>query len=90
MTITKDTAFETFASIAAQIFSDGVINWGRVVALFYFGYKMVVKVLFDGGLLKTIIKWILRFIAERLVQWIAQAGGWVSLIRLILALEYML
>ena len=84
VTITKDTAFETFASIAAQIFSDGVINWGRVVALFYFGYKMVVKVLFDGGLLKTIIKWILRFIGERLVQWIAQAGGWVSWMKLTL------
>eukprot|EP00112_Aurelia_sp_Birch-Aquarium-sp1_P015635 Seg3488.1 transcript_id=Seg3488.1/GoldUCD/mRNA.D3Y31 product="Apoptosis regulator BAX" protein_id=Seg3488.1/GoldUCD/D3Y31 len=78
VTITKDTAFETFASIAAQIFSDGVINWGRVVALFYFGYKMVIKVLFDGGLLKTVIKWILRFISERLVQWIAQAGGWAA------------
>ena len=35
---------ETFYQIAREIFSDGVYNWGRIVALFYFGYKMVLKV----------------------------------------------
>ena len=80
MTLSKETAFETFASIAADIFSDGKINWGRVVAVIYFGYRMAVKVLFEGGFLKTIIKWIIKFIYERLAQWIVQSGGWVSII----------
>jgi hypothetical protein len=35
---------ETFYHIAREIFSDGNYNWGRIVALFYFGYKMVLKV----------------------------------------------
>jgi len=30
--------------VAQEIFSDGVYNWGRVVALFYFGFKLVVQV----------------------------------------------
>ena len=78
LTITMDNVYETFASIAAEIFRDGVINWGRIVTLLYLGYKLGLKLLFEGGLLKTIIKWILRFISEKLVTWIAQFGGWVS------------
>eukprot|EP00794_Sanderia_malayensis_P018057 gene18057-19866_t len=78
MPISKETAFETFASVAQQIFGDGVINWGRVVALLYFGYRLVVRVLCDGKLLMKIVKWVLQFISERLVKWIMQEGGWVS------------
>ena len=77
MTVTKDSAFGTFASVAGQIFSDGVINWGRVVTLLYFAYKLVVRVLFDGQLLMKIIKWVLQFISEKLVWWIVKEGGWV-------------
>ena len=80
ITITTDTAFDTFASIASEIFRDGVINWGRIVTLIYLGYRMAVKVLFEGGLMKTIIKWIVQFIAERLVNWIVNAGGWASIL----------
>lgn len=35
---------ETFSQVAYEIFSDGVYNWGRVVTLFYFAYKMIVRV----------------------------------------------
>ncbi|XP_065070559.1 apoptosis regulator BAX-like [Rhopilema esculentum] len=76
LTVTMDNVYETFASIASEIFRDGVINWGRIVTLLYLGYKLGLKLLFEGGLLKTIIKWILRFISEKLVTWIAQFGGW--------------
>ena len=78
ITITRDTAFETFASIASEVFRDGVINWGRIVSLIYLGYRLAVKVLFEGGLLKTIITWIVKFIGERLVDWIVNSGGWVG------------
>lgn len=78
ISISPDTAFETFASIASEIFTDGVINWGRIVTVIYLGYKMAFKLLFEGGLWKTIIKWILKFIGERLAHWILNSGGWVS------------
>ncbi|XP_036003913.1 apoptosis regulator BAX-like [Fundulus heteroclitus] len=36
---TKDVFFK----VACQIFSDGRFNWGRVVALFYFACRLVIK-----------------------------------------------
>lgn len=33
-----------FLRVAVEIFSDGKFNWGRVVALFYFACRLVIKV----------------------------------------------
>ncbi|KAG8433937.1 hypothetical protein GDO86_012342 [Hymenochirus boettgeri] len=35
---------EVFFQVAQELFADGVFNWGRVVALFYFACKLVVQV----------------------------------------------
>ncbi|KAL7977370.1 hypothetical protein Chor_009319 [Crotalus horridus] len=35
---------EVFFRVAAEMFSDGAFNWGRVVALFYFACKLILKV----------------------------------------------
>ena len=35
---------QVFLRVAREIFSDGVFNWGRVVALFYFACRLVIKV----------------------------------------------
>lgn len=35
---------ETFSQVAHEIFNDGIYNWGRVVTLFYFAYKMIIRV----------------------------------------------
>lgn len=35
---------EVFFRVAAEMFADGNFNWGRVVALFYFASKLVLKV----------------------------------------------
>ena len=42
--IPPDAPQQTFMNVAREIFSDGVFNWGRVVALFYFAFKMAMKV----------------------------------------------
>lgn len=76
--VTKDTAFETFLNVAMQIFQDGVVNWGRIVTLFYFGYKLAIQVLTQVPLIKMIIEWVVKFIKEKLVDWIYAQGGWVS------------
>lgn len=39
-----DSPREVFFRVAAEMFSDGNFNWGRVVALFYFASKLVLKV----------------------------------------------
>lgn len=35
---------QSFMRVALELFSDGIYNWGRVVALFYFGFKLAVRV----------------------------------------------
>ena len=35
---------DVFMRVAVEIFSDGKFNWGRVVALFYFACRLVIKV----------------------------------------------
>lgn len=76
--VTKDTAFTTFLQVAKSIFEDGVVNWGRIVTLFYFGYKLAVKVILEVPLIKMIIEWVCKYIKDQLVDWIFKQGGWVS------------
>ena len=77
--VSKDTAFDTFLQVAAQIFSDGKVNWGRIVTLFYFGYKLAVQVINEIPLIKMIIEWVVQFIKDRLAKWIFEQGGWVRI-----------
>ena len=76
--VTKDTAFDTFLQVGGQIFNDGVVNWGRIVTLFYFGYKLALQVINQIPLIKMIIDWVVQFIKDRLAKWIFEQGGWVS------------
>ena len=65
-----------------RIFAEG-INWGRVAALLCFAYRIVMEVLKEKGrpfadLVKRIVQYVVRFIKEKIVHWIAERGGWVS------------
>lgn len=42
--VDTDSPREVFFRVASDMFSDGNFNWGRVVALFYFASKLVLKV----------------------------------------------
>jgi apoptosis regulator BAX len=57
-----DSPYETFSDVAKELFCDGIYNWGRIVTLFYFTYKLIMKVssrrenrflLYDFGILVT-------------------------------------
>lgn len=78
--VTKDTAFETFLQVGVQIFNDGVVNWGRIVTLFYFGYKLALQVINEIPLIKMIIQWVCQFIKDRLAKWIFEQGGWEAVV----------
>ncbi|KAG8521411.1 Apoptosis regulator BAX [Galemys pyrenaicus] len=86
--VDTDSPREVFFRVAAEMFSDGNFNWGRVVALFYFASKLVLKV---GScrvalctkvpeLIRTIMGWTLDFLRERLLGWIQDQGGWDGLL----------
>ncbi|ERE71140.1 trans-1,2-dihydrobenzene-1,2-diol dehydrogenase-like protein [Cricetulus griseus] len=73
---------EVFFRVAADMFADGNFNWGRVVALFYFASKLVLKALCTKvpELIRTIMGWTLDFLRERLLVWIQDQGGWDGLL----------
>lgn len=86
LNITPDTAYEAFAGVARKLFRDGVINWGRVVTLLCFGYRMAVTVLQRGirGFFVKIVTFMCKFImVEKIARWIAEQGGWRAALRIV-------
>lgn len=75
--VTPNTAYQTFVRVAAQIFKDGTINWGRIVTLFYFAYKLALQVVDQMPLIDMIIGWVTKYVIEKLLNWIVAKGGWV-------------
>ncbi|XP_029440225.1 apoptosis regulator BAX-like isoform X2 [Rhinatrema bivittatum] len=77
-----DSPQKVFFQVAAEMFSDGNFNWGRVVALFYFACKLVLKALLAKipDLIRTIISWTMEYLQDHLLQWIREQGGWEGLL----------
>lgn len=71
---TNSSSYSMFYLYAQMIFGDGTVNWGRIVTLFYFGYKMVER----GTPLKATKDCVSKYVTNKLAQWISQQGGWVS------------
>ncbi|XP_076431357.1 apoptosis regulator BAX isoform X2 [Peromyscus maniculatus bairdii] len=80
--VDTDSPREVFFRVASEMFADGNFNWGRVVALFYFASKLVLKALCTKvpELIRTIMGWTLDFLRERLLVWIQDQGGWDGLL----------
>ncbi|KAI0213840.1 Apoptosis regulator BAX [Lamellibrachia satsuma] len=74
---------QTFLFVAKEIFADGVFNWGRVVTLFYFAYKMIAKAIQQSlntvPLIRSIVEWVVNFIIEYVAPWIIERGGWSAI-----------
>ncbi|XP_069004829.1 BCL2 associated X, apoptosis regulator a isoform X2 [Embiotoca jacksoni] len=69
---------DMFMKVAVEIFSDGKFNWGRVVALFYFACRLVIKALLTQvpDIIRTIISWTMDYLRENVINWIREQGGW--------------
>uniref|UniRef100_A0A8C7XBA2 Apoptosis regulator BAX n=1 Tax=Oryzias sinensis TaxID=183150 RepID=A0A8C7XBA2_9TELE len=69
---------EVFLKVALEIFSDGVYNWGRVVTLFYFACRLVIKALITKvpDIIRTIITWTIDYLRDYVIAWIREQGGW--------------
>eukprot|EP00112_Aurelia_sp_Birch-Aquarium-sp1_P000578 Seg1055.6 transcript_id=Seg1055.6/GoldUCD/mRNA.D3Y31 product="Bcl-2-like antagonist/killer" protein_id=Seg1055.6/GoldUCD/D3Y31 len=86
--VTAETAYDKFALVARKLFQDG-INWGRIVALWSFGYEIVTSVMIKEDTdfidikifsqkIDTLVDAFLR--EECAVGWIKDHGGWVAII----------
>nr|XP_057904676.1 apoptosis regulator BAX-like isoform X2 [Doryrhamphus excisus] len=69
---------EVFMKVAIEIFSDRKFNWGRVVALFYFACRLVIKALLTHipDIIRTIISWTIDYLRDNVLNWIREQGGW--------------
>ncbi|XP_051890974.1 bcl-2 homologous antagonist/killer-like [Pristis pectinata] len=82
--LNAQNAYDYFRKIADGLFESG-INWGRVIALLGFGYRMAIYVFQNGmkGFLSQIAKFIAEFLLKNsIAQWIAMQGGWVAALEL--------
>lgn len=75
--ITPVTAYPTFVGVAQEIFQAGT-NWGRIVALFTFGGVVAHHFVETQRpeMVQHIVEWIVSFIANNLLTWIRENGGW--------------
>ncbi|KXJ21080.1 apoptosis regulator Bcl-2 [Exaiptasia diaphana] len=79
---TPASARSTFYSVAKEIFQTG-INWGRIVALFTFGGVVAHHFVENErpDMVSHIVLWIPSFIAEHLLSWIMENGGWNGFVK---------
>lgn len=87
LNFSKETEYCSFAEIAREVFSDGVVNWGRIAVLYAFGARLG-KHCCDNDMreqLDNIPEWIATFVTG-LNDWITKQGGWVRNFSLLLVL----
>uniref|UniRef100_A0A914XNM3 Bcl-2 Bcl-2 homology region 1-3 domain-containing protein n=1 Tax=Plectus sambesii TaxID=2011161 RepID=A0A914XNM3_9BILA len=75
-------AYSAFRKVATRLLADGSgLNWGRIVALLCFGYRMALALARHGwrNFVPDCVKLVVEFmLSEQIVRWIAQHGGWVA------------
>lgn len=71
---------DTFQRIADEMFSDQVINWGRIAVLYTFAGHMAVHCENSNRQVESekVAYWLSTFVNRKLSNWIVKAGGWVS------------
>ena len=71
---------DIFVKVCFQIFRDGNLNWGRVVAVFYFAYRLIIRTLAQGldniPWVRDMLSWAGNFIFQNVTQWVISRGGW--------------
>jgi len=78
--ITPDNAHTSFLTSVQSLFSDGVVNWGRVVALLAFSGSVAAQSVEKEMpfLVNQVVDWTSAYINANLASWIHDNGGWVS------------
>ncbi|XP_054877482.1 apoptosis regulator BAX-like isoform X1 [Poeciliopsis prolifica] len=71
-------SMDNYIKVVIGIFSDGEINWGRVVIVFSFTCLYVLKAYEDKvyDVIKNIINWTIDYFQNKVVNWIRNQGGW--------------
>jgi len=78
--VTPSDAQMSFLASVRSLFSDGVVNWGRIVALLSFSGSLAAYCIEKEMpfLVNQVIDWTTAYINTNLASWIHDNGGWVS------------
>lgn len=80
---TPENLEENFVAVAENIFEDGVINWGRIIALLGFSVKVAEYFRIEGfgsQFDQFIVELTTHFIVNKTSTWVQLKGGWVSIL----------
>ena len=76
---TPENLQDNFHGVAENIFEDGFVNWGRIIAFLGFTVKVVEYFRYKfGDYDQVIIEMATHFIVNKTGPWIQSRGGWVS------------
>lgn len=78
LSINELNGFQTLANVADELFREGPINWGRIVALYAFGgyvarYSVSPN---DIDVINMIGEFLGFYVSKKLGDWIRENGGW--------------
>jgi len=78
--ITPNNAQAMFLTSLQSLFSDGIVNWGRIVALLAFSGSLAAQCIEKEMpfLVNQVVDWTAAYISTHLASWINENGGWVS------------
>ncbi|KGL81335.1 Induced myeloid leukemia cell differentiation protein Mcl-1, partial [Tinamus guttatus] len=76
--IQKEEDLESVSEVAAQVFSDGVTNWGRVVTLISFGAFVAkhLKSINQESCIPSLAGIITDALVSSKREWLLSQGGW--------------
>ena len=78
LNVDSSNPFQTFVNVADEIFDDGQINWGRIVAVYAFAARLAARNADRSDFSKKIALFVGKYVANKLGKWILDNGGWVS------------
>jgi len=76
LNLDSNNTFQTFVNVADEIFDDGQINWGRIVAVYAFASRLAAKESDKSDFAKKISLFVGKYVANKLGKWILDNGGW--------------
>lgn len=80
--LTKESGFQTFTSVADEVFSDSRYNWGRIVSVYAFAGRLA-KYYVDHNMPECVDQmgeYLGDYVCSKLAWWIHKQGGWVGTI----------
>lgn len=76
--IVSDNAHAHFLEVISNLFKDGIITWGGIIAAFHFGAELALKHIECGqsDMVPLVIGWLTNYIEKHILCWIEHQGGW--------------